>query len=225
MDTIAPSILIVEDEADILNLMSLHLSREGYTVTTATTGETGRELLRKNIYNVAVLDWMLPGVSGLTLCKEINGRVPVLMVTARANPADIVLALEMGAEDYVVKPFDLSVFLARVRALLRRGQRGRGSEALFRIGALEVSVPEHRVLCSGTPIQLTVSEFRLLTSLLENRGRVLPRDVLVKMVQGPNISVTERTIDTHIFGLRKKLGSCADVIETIRGVGYRVSSE
>ncbi|MGK5089459.1 response regulator transcription factor [Bdellovibrionota bacterium FG-2] len=219
-------ILVVEDEADIRTLMLLHLKREGFEAMGAENGELGLGLFSEGKFDLAVLDWMLPGISGLELCKTFRGKLPILMVTARADSADIVRGLESGADDYVTKPFEIPVFLARVKALLRRGlEVSKGSaEAGFSIGDLKVSLGEHKVFCAGEEVGLTTSEFKLLVALLANRGRVLSRDKLIEHVQGEGVSVTDRTVDTHVFGLRKKLGACAEVIETIRGVGYRVKA-
>ncbi len=223
-------ILVVEDEADIRTLMLMHLKREGFDAVGAENGELGLKLFSEGKFELAILDWMLPGISGLELCKAFSGKLPILMVTARADSADIVRGLESGADDYVTKPFEIAVFLARVKALLRRTQEvsmaARGSTAAgFSIGDLKVSLGEHKVWCATEEIQLTTSEFKLLVALLENRGRVLSRDKLIEHVQGEGVSVTDRTVDTHVFGLRKKLGVCAEIIETIRGVGYRVKAE
>lgn len=236
-------ILVVEDETDVRDLMTLHLKREGFEAVIASDGEEAIRLLRENAYDLVVLDWMLPGVSGLEICKQINRKYPVLMVTARADTTDIVLGLEMGADDYVTKPFEIPVFMARVRALLRRGPLPTfsGAESLLKpskpssnlndpsekfelieLGALRVKVEAHQVFCGNEEIPLTPSEFKLLTALVRNRGRVLTRDRLIELVQGQGVAVVDRAIDTHVFGLRKKLGPCADLIETIRGVGYRV---
>ncbi len=148
------------------------------------------------------------------------------MVTARADASDIVLGLEMGADDYITKPFEISIFLARVRALLRRGQRMAenltANPDMLAAGGIVLNFKSHRATCNETEMSLTPSEFKLLTALIQNRGRVLSRDKLIELVQGEGVSVVDRAIDTHIFGLRKKLGSCADMVETIRGVGYRV---
>ncbi len=220
-------ILVVEDERDVRELMLLHLKREGYDVFAAEEGEEAFRKLSSENFDLVLLDWMLPGISGLEICKRLRARsheIPVLMVTARADSADIVLGLEMGADDYITKPFDIPVLLARVHALSRRSRTssfgGQGSP--LQIGELRVDVPAHRVFCGSSEIVLTPSEFKLLASLLENQGRVLSRGKLIDLIQGQDIAVVDRTVDTHVFGLRKKLGPCADVIETIRGVGYRV---
>jgi two-component system phosphate regulon response regulator PhoB len=177
---------------------------------------------------------MLPGVSGLDLCKKWRAgqdtyasKVPIFMVTARAHTSDIVLGLEMGADDYITKPFELPLFLARVRALLRRASltQGKVAENKVNIGDLTIDTTTYQVTCGKKDIQLTPSEFKLLSSLMKNRGRVLTRERLIDLVQGEGVTVVDRTIDTHVFGLRKKLGKCSDVVETIRGVGYRVKSE
>ncbi|MEO5971108.1 MAG: response regulator transcription factor [Bdellovibrionia bacterium] len=219
-------ILVVEDEKDVKDLMMLHLKREGYEAFGVEHGEEALILLNKETYDLVVLDWMLPEVSGLEICKKLQQRFPVLMVTARADASDIVLGLEMGADDYITKPFEISVFLARVRALLRRGQRLQESQNenpdLLTAGGIALDFKSHRATCNEIEMSLTPSEFKLLTALIQNRGRVLSRDKLMQLVQGEGVSVVDRAIDTHIFGLRKKLGSCADMVETIRGVGYRV---
>lgn len=222
-------ILVVEDEADIRDLMVLHLKRDGYEVDDVETGEAALEKVEDKKYDLIVLDWMLPGMSGLDVCKRLQPKhVPVLMVTARADTADIVVGLEVGADDYVTKPFEIAVFSARVRALLRRisnvNTLGSAPSKRFEVGKLRVDLDAHEVFCDNEKVSLTVSEFKLLSALLANQGKVLSRSKLVEMVQGEDVSVVDRTVDTHVFGLRKKLGVCADVIETIRGVGYRVQN-
>lgn len=225
-------VLIVEDEKDIADLMLLHLKREGCEVEVVDNGEEALERIRNHHYSLLVLDWMLPGISGLDLCKRLRGEklIPVgtciLMVTARAQAADIVLGLEVGADDYLTKPFDLSVFLARVRALFRRAQGAKlaSDTKRIQIGDLLIDCDTHEVKCGKSNPELTPSEFKLLYALMKNQGRVLTRDRLIELVQGEGVSVIDRAIDTHIFGLRKKLGDYGSVIETIRGVGYRVAT-
>lgn len=222
-------ILIVEDEPDIRELIALHLSRGGYEVTEVDTVEEGLNHLEKSEVHLIVLDWMLPGMSGIEGLKKIretsHSRTPILMVTAKAEAADIVKGLESGSDDYLTKPFEPEVLLARVHALLRRTDLvTKPSSKDLVIGELRIQPEQHEVHCQGTKVQLTASEFQLLLSLVENRGKVLTRDQLIKLVLG-NVTVVDRAIDTHVFGLRKKLGACADVIETIRGVGYRVKPE
>jgi two-component system, OmpR family, phosphate regulon response regulator PhoB len=225
-------VLIVEDEKDIAELMQLHLKREGCDVEVVDKGEDALERIKVQHYSLLVLDWMLPGISGLDLCKKLrtDKLVPqgtcILMVTARAQAADIVLGLEVGADDYLTKPFDLSVFLARARALFRRAHQADFSEEEKRIqiGELAIDCDTHEVKVGKMSADLTPSEFKLLFALMKNRGRVLTRDRLIQLVQGEGVSVIDRAIDTHIFGLRKKLGDYGALIETIRGVGYRVAT-
>ncbi|MGZ3688991.1 MAG: response regulator transcription factor [Bdellovibrionota bacterium] len=220
-------ILVVEDEADIRDLLLLHLKREGYETDWAGNGEDALRLLKAGRYQLVVLDWMLPELSGLEVCRRMEHSAPVLMVTARADAADIVLGLEAGADDYVTKPFEIPVFLARVRALLRRANQQANSKNTSKIsaGALSVDLERYEVHCGGTPVQLTPSEFKLLTALIQSRGKVLSREKLIELVQGEGVVVVDRAIDTHVFGLRRKLGACSEIIETIRGVGYRVVAE
>lgn len=227
----ASKVLLVEDEADVRELMLIHLKREGLETTAVENGEEALKLLQANQYELVVLDWMLPGLSGLEICKRIRSQnptgpqLPILMVTARADTSDIVIGLEMGADDYITKPFDIPVFLARVRALIRRSQvSAEGSTTRFQCGELVLDIEEHRVSCGKEELDLTPSEFKLLAALMGNQGRVLSRERLIDLVQGQGVAVVDRAIDTHVFGLRKKLGACSEVVETIRGVGYRVGS-
>jgi DNA-binding response OmpR family regulator len=221
-------ILVVEDEKDIAELMVLHLKRDGLEVECVDNGEEALKLLGARNYNLLVLDWMLPGISGLDICKKLrteNGpasQVPILMVTARAQTADIVLGLEIGADDYLTKPFDISELLARTRALLRRVTFNESETNRIQIGKLQIDTEKHEVVCAGETVTLTPSEFKLLFALMRNKGRVLTRERLIELVQGEGVTVIDRAIDTHVFGLRKKLGECADFVETVRGVGYRV---
>ena len=220
-------VLIVEDEKDIRDLISLHLKREGYDAQAIENGDDALKALQASAYDLVILDWMLPGVSGLEICKRTKAAtpgLPVLMVTARADTSDVVLGLEMGADDYLIKPFPISILLARVRALLRRSTLLPGATQL-KIGNLVLDQDRHDVSFENTKLDLTASEFKLLAALMQNQGRVLSRDKLIEYVQGEGITVTARSIDTHVFGLRKKLGSAGDFIETIRGVGYRIRSK
>lgn len=225
----SPRILVVEDEADVRELITLHLRRESYTYDEAADGAEGLGLLKKNPYDLIVLDWMLPHLNGLELVKAARGglgvQAPILMVTARVEPVDIVLGLESGADDYITKPFEIPVLLARVRALLRRSAAPTTSKAPanhLQHGSLKVDLDAFEASISGEKLPLTRSEFNLLVTLLQNGGKVLTRDQLIDLIRGEDISIVQRAIDTHIFGLRKKLGNHAEIIETIRGIGYRV---
>lgn len=218
-------ILLVEDEKDIRDLIVLHLKRDGYAVEPLSEGPEALKKIRESKYDLMIFDWMLPGVSGLELVKAARPTGgPILMVTARTEPADIVLGLECGADDYITKPFEVPVLLARVRALLRRGRAGTAPTAgsLIKSEGLTIDKDAHEVRVDGQVVPFTVSEFKLLVALFQNPGKVLTRGQLVEMVQGTGVNVVDRTIDTHVFGIRKKLGTQGDLIETIRGVGYRV---
>lgn len=226
-------VLVVEDEQDVRELIVLQLQRDGYLVESSSSGEQAVQLLQQNKYDLVLLDWMLPGVNGLEITRIIRNRtqqpkVPVLMVTARADSGDIISGLEAGADDYVTKPFDTSILMARVRSLLRRAriqeeEISRPKNKLV-VGGLELDLEAHQVKCDGVSVHLTPSEFKLLHTLVSSAGKVLTREALINEVQGSGVSVVDRAIDTHVFGLRKKLGTCADLIETIRGIGYRVKN-
>jgi two-component system phosphate regulon response regulator PhoB len=223
-------ILIVEDETDVRELILLHLQRDGYSADAAVDGEEAMQKIQAQSYDLYILDWMLPRMNGLEITRAIRNQLrsttPILMVTARVETPDIVLGLEAGADDYLTKPFEVPIFLARVRALLRRVKYSDAQESSerIRIDGLDIDLAAHKVHCEGSLVQLTHSEFKLLVSLAENRGRVLTRDQLIDLVRGEDVSIVSRAIDTHVFGLRKKLGPCSEVIETIRGIGYRIKT-
>lgn len=222
-------ILIVEDEEDIRDLVALHLKRAGYQVDAVGTAEEAFFILKgEKKTHLMVLDWMLPGLSGIDLIKTFRQdkqglSVPILMMTARTSTQDIVLGLQAGADDYLTKPFEIPVFLARVEALLRR--MGLDQASKIEIGELTIHMETYDVKCHGETLQLTPSEYRLLLSLAQNKNKVLSREQLIALVQGEGVSVVDRAIDTHVFGLRKKLSKCSDLLETVRGVGYRIRSE
>jgi two-component system phosphate regulon response regulator PhoB len=230
-------ILVVEDESEIRELIVLHLKRNGHVVESVASVEEAQAHLSHHEYSLVVLDWMLPGASGVDLARKIRAKsdrddLAILMVTAKAEAADIVTGLDAGADDYLTKPFEPQVLIARVKALLRRHRRPAAQRAApagavvesFQIGDLSIDSGTYEVKCAGEAISLTPSEFKLLQTLAQNRGRVLTRESLIQHVQGEGVSVVGRTVDTHVFGLRKKLGDCADVIETVRGIGYRVKA-
>ncbi len=230
-------VLVVEDEAEIRDLIVLHLKRDGHQIDAVSSAEEAAPLLETNQYGLVILDWMLPGASGVEVAKRLRAKsdrdhLAILMVTARAEANDIVEGLDAGADDYLSKPFEPQVLIARVRALFRRHRRPANAAGAskvplnesFTIGQLSIDAGTYEVKCAGEQIQLTPSEFKLLQTLAQNRGRVLTRESLIEHVQGEGVSVVGRTVDTHVFGLRKKLGVCADVIETVRGIGYRVKA-
>lgn len=221
-------VLVVEDEQEIRELMALHLLRQGYRVTECASAEEALHEMNCQSFSLFVLDWMLPGLSGVEIVDRIKSKNPgasVLMVTAKTEPQDIVSGLEKGADDYMTKPFNPSVFIARVKALLRRSQVQAApatEEGEVSLLGLKINFKSYEISYNSEPLHLTPSEFKLLGALVQNQGCVLTREQLIENIQGEGINVVGRTIDTHVFGLRKKLGEWGDRIETIRGVGYRV---
>lgn len=227
MPEVSAAILVVEDEREIRELMALHLLRQKYQVKECATAEEAMDALENQKFSLIVLDWMLPGLSGLdvmTFLRKRKDAPSVLMVTAKTEPQDIVQGLEKGADDYLTKPFDPAIFLARVKALLRRSQLSGQNQnvEILNLGALKIDFSNYEVFVGEEKLHLTPSEYKLLVTMVQSQGKVLTRDQLIENVQGEGISVIGRTIDTHVFGLRKKLGEWGDHLETIRGIGYRI---
>lgn len=220
-------ILIVEDEQDLVETLEYNLKREGYQTRSALTGEAAKELaLQEPHPDLVLLDLMLPDMSGVDICKWIRAdaglsRVPVVMLTARSEEIDRVVGFEVGADDYVVKPFSVRELLLRIKAVLRRGLAEPTDEKPILFGLLRVEPESHRAWVAGDEIRLTALEFKLLVTLLSRQGRVQSRDRLLSDVWGIDADVTTRTVDTHIKRLREKLGPAGAYIETMRGVGYR----
>ncbi len=230
-DTKKSSILLVEDEYDIRQLMSLHLKRKGYQVEEAVDGVSAHNILENQTFDLLILDWMLPGMNGFELLSLVRkkshpaGSAPILFVTAKSEPEHIISALENGADDYIVKPFDVLIFLARVASLLRRRDMlvsDSSPKNQLNIGDMTLDRSAFKVFIKDQEVSLTLSEFLLLEALLKNQGRVLSRQNLASYIQGEDINVTSRTIDTHTSVLRKKIGEYGKMIETVRGVGYRI---
>jgi two-component system phosphate regulon response regulator PhoB len=221
-------ILVVEDEEDILELVSFNLKKEGYLVKGVTSGEEALKEARRNIPSLIILDLMLPGVNGFDVCKSLKSdpktqSVPIVMLTARSEEADIIIGLELGADDYLTKPFSPRELIARVRAILRRSNADiLEQEILQRVHDIEINVKRHEVLISGTKINLTSTEFRILRLLAGRPGWVFSRDQIVGAVHDQEYAVTDRSVDVMIVGLRRKLGKAGQYIETVRGVGYRM---
>jgi len=221
------SILAVEDDEDILELLKYNLAKEGYRVTAVTTGEEGLRLAHATTPDLILLDLMLPGVDGLEVCRSLKmdaktRLAPIIMLTAKGEEADIVTGLELGAEDYITKPFSTRVLLARVRTVLRRRHTAPpGEDALLKIHDLVIDPGRHEVLVQGQPVDLTATEFRLLHLLARRPGWVLTRAHIVEGIHGDDYPVTDRAVDVKIVALRKKLGPAAQYVETVRGVGYR----
>jgi two-component system alkaline phosphatase synthesis response regulator PhoP len=220
-------ILVVDDEEDILELLKFNLSREGYQVPCAVSGEQALRLVRSENPDLVVLDLMLPGIDGLEVTKRLKSNpntknLPIVMLTAKGEEADIVTGLELGADDYITKPFSPRILVARVRAVLRRKAKETIAEtAAFRIHDLEIDPGRHEVFANGKPVQLTFTEFGILNYIARRPGWVFTRLQIVDAVRGEDHPVTDRSVDVQIVGLRKKLGPAGKYIETVRGVGYR----
>ncbi|HSR53251.1 MAG TPA: response regulator [Acidobacteriota bacterium] len=221
-------IVVIEDESDILELIQYNLKREGYSVLTSTNGEEGLDLVRRENPDLVLLDLMLPGRDGIEVCKRLKSdpvsrNIPIVMVTAKGEESEVVLGLGVGADDYVTKPFSPKELMARVNAVLRRGQlkdeQGEG-ERIVR-DKIVIDAARHEVTVDGDPVTFTATEFRLLHFLAAHPGRVFKRDQLLNRVIGEDAFVHDRNIDVHVRSIRKKLNRRRDVIETIRGVGYR----
>jgi len=221
-------ILVVDDEEDILELVRYNLAKEGYQVACVTSGEQALREAKEGSPDLILLDLMLPGLDGLDVCKQLKSDhvtsvIPIIMLTAKGEDADIVTGLELGAEDYVTKPFSPRVLLARLRACLRRKRLKEADEsAILRVGGLTINPSRHEVLVKGKRAALTATEFRILYFLARRYGWVFSRDQIIKAVKGNDYPVTERSVDVQIAGLRKKLGNAGNCVETIRGVGYRL---
>lgn len=222
------NILIIEDEEDIRELVKYNLQREGFGVLEAETGEKGIQLVQRAVPDLILLDLMLPGKDGLEICRlfkrdERVNHVPVVMMTARGEESDIVAGLELGAEDYVVKPFSPKVLVARVKAVLRRNASAPelAPDDVLKIHDIVIHPGRHEVLVKDKPIDLTATEFRILHFIARRPGWVFTRYQIVDAVHGEDYPVTERSVDVQIVGLRRKLKRAGNYIETVRGIGYR----
>lgn len=222
-------ILIVDDEEDILELVRYNLSLGGYETACADTGEKALSMAEAAPFDLVVLDLMLPGIDGLEVMKRLKGKpatesVPIIMLTARGEEADVVTGLELGADDYMVKPFSPRILLARIKTILRRRDlpaAKTAGEVPIRVHDLTIDCGRHQVLIGDKQVQLTLSEFQILSFLAKRPGWVFTRTQIVDEIRGDNYAVTDRSVDVQIVGLRKKLGSGGSYIETVRGVGYR----
>ncbi|MGD9330012.1 MAG: response regulator transcription factor [Desulfobacterales bacterium] len=222
------TILVVDDEEDILELVRHHLKREGYEVQCADTGEKALTAARSGPVALIILDLMLPGIDGLDVTRKLKNdpqtkHIPVLMLTAKGEEADVVAGLELGADDYVTKPFSPRILVARTRAIIRRsGNDAPDDLAVIRVHDIEIHPGRRTVTIEDQPISLTYTEFQVLSILARRPGWVFTRSQIVDMVRGDDYPVTDRSVDVQIVGLRKKLGRCGNYIETVRGVGYRL---
>ena len=220
------NILIIEDDADIAESLQYNLRREGYRPTIAESGEKGLRLAldEKNAPSMIILDLMLPGMTGMELCRRLRREsqtklTPIIMLTAKAAEGDKIAGLEVGADDYIVKPFSIKEVIARVRAVLRRSEKE--NEPKYADDKLTVDFADMRVICEGSDVRLTRKEFALLTHLIQNSGRVAARQQLLDNVWGYSYFGDTRTLDVHIRRLRQKLGNCGGCVETVVGIGYR----
>ena len=220
------TILVIDDEKDLIELVRYNLEQEGFEVKGANDGETGLALATRETPSVVVVDLMLPGMDGLEVCRQLRSqkrtcRVPVIMLTAKSGESDRVVGLELGADDYITKPFSPRELVARVKAVMRRASSQWEAPEVIRRTDLVIDMARHQVTCGGTHVTLTATEFRLLQILSGRPGRVFSRGELIDGALGTDVAVMDRTIDVHITALRKKLGKCGSRIETIRGFGYR----
>lgn len=227
----AATVLVVDDEKDLVDLIKYHLEKEGLKCLEARDGETALQVAKERIPDLVVLDLMLPGLDGLEVCRKLRkdpktSSIAIIMLTAKAEEVDRIVGLEMGADDYMVKPFSPRELVARVKAVLRRGQ-GQDTPAVKRVGTLEVDEGKHQIAVAGTAVELTVKEFDLLCALMRANGRVLNRDQILETVWGYSnaVDIESRTVDVHIRRLREKLGNEHKRIVTVKGVGYRFEAE
>ncbi len=227
-------ILIVEDDTDIQQLVSYNLIRAGYNVTCADSGEEALELFQSEFFDCILLDLMLPGLSGIDICKHLRKQhaddelqAPVIMLTAKGEEEDVIAGLESGADDYITKPFSPKVLIARIKAVLRRAEDRKSTESdssqeILTIHNLRIDQGRHEVRLGEEPLQLTMTEFGILTFLAKKPGWVFTRQQIIDSVRGYDFLITPRAIDVQIFGLRKKMKDAGRIIETVRGIGYRL---
>jgi DNA-binding response OmpR family regulator len=220
------TILVIDDEKDLIELVRYNLEKEGFDVIAATDGQLGLDVVRKHRPDLVVLDLMMPGLDGLQVCQQLRndpraGRIPVIMLTAKATEADRIVGLELGADDYITKPFSPREVVARIKAVLRRTASQSNPPQVIRSADLTIDLSGHEVSYRGQRIALTATEFRILEFLASRPGRVFSRDEIIDAALGNEQAVFDRTVDVHITAIRRKLGSGADQIETVRGFGYK----
>jgi two-component system alkaline phosphatase synthesis response regulator PhoP len=220
-------ILIIDDERDIVEFVDYNLRREQFETVAATDGLAALKSAREMQPDLILLDLMLPGIDGLEVCRQLKStpeteHIPIIMLTAKGEEADIVAGLEIGADDYVPKPFSMRLLLARIRAVLRRSARaGEAEPRVVRAGELRIDDDRHEVSLGGAPLLLTLTEYKLLRFLARHPGRVFTRSQILNNIQDEDVLVIERSIDVHVAAVRRKLGESSRLIETVRGVGYR----
>ena len=224
----ANRVLIVEDERDLSRVVAYNFKKEGFDVVVAFTGEQALRAVKEERFDLVLLDLMLPDISGTEVCKKLKqnqatAQIPVVMVTAKGEEVDRIVGFELGADDYVVKPFSVRELVLRVRSILRRADASAQAPERFETGKLRVDRAAHRVWVEEREVSLTALELRILVMLYDRRGRVQSRELLLDEVWGADSDVTARNVDTHVKRVREKLGPAGEYIETVRGVGYRVS--
>ena len=220
------TVLIVEDDEDILNLLDYNFQNAGFATVAMRNGQEAMNAIRRQRPDLVLLDIMLPGLDGFEVCKQVKrdpklSQIPVIMLTARGEEVDRIVGLELGADDYVVKPFSPRELILRARAVLKRAGPEAPAKQVLRRDGLSVDLDAHRAESNGREMELTATEFKLLAELFKSQGRVLTRDQLLNTVWGYEFEGYARTVDTHVRRLRQKLGPHADLVETVRGVGYR----
>jgi two-component system phosphate regulon response regulator PhoB len=222
-------VLVVDDEKDLVDLITYNLGRNGYEFLTAHNGTEALELAQNDMPDLVILDLMLPGLDGTEVARRLKAdartaQIPIIMLTAKSEETDVVVGLTLGADDYVTKPFSVKILLARVNTVLRRSETAQPTEeaGVLRAGPLAIDTSKHEVTVEGQPVKLTLTEFKLLSALVNARGRVLTRDQLMDKAMGTDVFVTDRAIDVHVTAIRKKLTSASWLIHTVRGVGYRL---
>jgi len=223
----SPLVLVVEDEKDLADLVVFNLQKAGYDTVTARSGDEALTLSRTRTPDLVLLDLMLPGIPGTEVCRQLKSttrtrNVPVIMVTARGEEVDRVVGFELGADDFVTKPFSMRELVLRVRAVLRRGENGESDVLQEKVGPIRIDAAAHRAFAGETEMQLTALEFKLLSTFMSRVGRLQTRDTLLRDVWGMSGELQTRTVDTHVKRLREKLGEGRDLLETVRGSGYRL---
>jgi DNA-binding response OmpR family regulator len=221
------TVLVVEDEKDLSDLIGYNLRRNGFDVISAADGNAALDLAAKHNPDLVLLDLMLPGIDGTEVARRLRGdartaATPIIMLTAKSEETDVIVGLTLGADDYVTKPFSMKILMARVSSVLRRTEPASSDAALLKAGPLVIDSGKHEVLLDGQAIRFTLTEFKLLAALISARGRVLSRDQLMDKAMGSDVFITDRAIDVHVTAIRKKLGEASWLIQTVRGVGYKL---
>lgn len=230
MSSARKNVLVVDDEKDLVELLTYNLKRAGFEVSAAFTGRQALERIAQEPPDLIILDIMLPELSGTEVASRLRSNpatasLPIIMLTAKSEDVDQIVGLTVGADDYIPKPFAMKVLLARIEAVLRRAGRTGSEQRTATMGGVTMNLETHETMVDGEPAKLTLTEFRLLSALIQANGRVLSRASLMSRAMGPGVTVTERTIDVHVTAIRKKLGTQAGLVKTVRGVGYRATPE